>query len=115
MKAGFNKWAYSDTYLTSLLSPPRPVSLKSRDANYTIVLPLIRAAASYCWTDENTLELTARFVEEALGSEGVIFRFEEKWGKINVTAERKTARGAGGGGFPGAPGAPAPLTGKVKL
>lgn len=114
VKAGLNSWSYSDTYLTSLLSPQRPPAQKSRDANYTIVQPSIRVAAGYCWTDENTMELTARFVEETLGSEGVIFKFEEKWGRLNVTVERKATRAGGGGGFPGFPGAPGPLTGKVK-
>lgn len=113
VKAGLNSWKYSDTYLTSLLSPQRPPSQKSRDANYTIVQPSIRVAASYWWSDENTMELTARFVEETLGSEGIIFRFDEKLGKLRVTVERKSARGAGAG-FPGFQGAPAPLNGAVR-
>jgi hypothetical protein len=113
IKAGNDMWKYSDTYLTSLLSAQRPASLKSRDANYSILQPVIKCAASYSWTDDNTLELTARFVEESLGAEGVIFKFAEKNGTLNVTIERKPFRGGSmrGPGFPGM--APEPLTGKV--
>ena len=113
IKAGLNSWKYSETYLTSLLSAIRPASPKSRDANYSIIQPVIRAAASYCWTDDNTLELTARFVEEATGGEGIIIKFDEKWGNLNASIERKTARGAGMGGPGFSAAAATPLTGKV--
>jgi hypothetical protein len=109
--AGLNSWRYSDSWLTSLLSPPRPPSQKSRDANYSILQPVTRVAASYCWTDDKTLELTARFVEETLGSEAVIFRFEEKQGTVIVSAERKQSRT--GMPAPGMQGAPSPLKGKI--
>ncbi len=112
IKAGLDSWKYSDSYLTSLLSAPRAAAPKSRDASYGILQPVIKVAASYSWTDENTLELTARFVEETVGGEGVIFRFSEKNGNVNVTVERKNARGGNMRG-PGFPGAPEPLTGKV--
>jgi CubicO group peptidase (beta-lactamase class C family) len=114
IKAGMGVWRYSDTYITSLLSPQRPPSPKSRDANYSIQQPVIKAGSSYIWTDNNTLELTTRFVEESTGGEGVIFRFAEKAGIVNVTIERKSARGGmGGPGFPGA--AQGPLTGSIRL
>ena len=114
IKAGKDSWRYSESSLTSLLSAQRPASPKSRDANYSILQPVIKSAASYSWTDDNTLELTARFVEESTGGEGVIFRFDEQQGKLNVTVERKSARGGPGGGRgPGFPGAPGPLTGIV--
>jgi CubicO group peptidase (beta-lactamase class C family) len=112
IKAGLDFWKYSETYLTSLLSAQRAASPKSRDANYSILQPVIQSAASYSWTDNNTLELTARFVEESIGSEGVIFRFAEKNKNLNVTAERKSARGGSMRG-PGFPGATEPLTGRV--
>lgn len=113
IKAGMDSWRYSESFLTSLLSAQRPASPKSRDANYSILQPVIKSAASYSWTDDNTLELTARFVEESTGGEGVIFRFAEKNGNLSVTIERKSARGGSmrGPGFPGA--AAEPLTGKV--
>ncbi len=112
IKAGQDSWRYSETYLTSLLSAQRPPSPKSRDANYSILQPVIKSAASYCWTDNSTLELTARFVEESTGGEGVIFRFVEKDGTMNVTIERKSAIGGSMRG-PGFPGATEPLTGKA--
>jgi hypothetical protein len=97
-----------------LLSAQRAPSPKSRDASYDIPQPVIKVAASYSWTDPNTLELTARFVEESVGGEGVIFRFAEQKGKLNVTVERKSSRAGGPGGRgPGFPGAPGPLNGIV--
>jgi CubicO group peptidase (beta-lactamase class C family) len=112
IEAGQDSWEYSESYLTSLLSAQRPASPKSRDANYSILQPVIKCAASYSWTDENTLELTARFVEESLGSEGVIFRFTEKNGNLIVTIERKSARGGSMRG-PGFPVTTEPITGKI--
>jgi CubicO group peptidase (beta-lactamase class C family) len=111
VKAGNNSWSYSDSWLSSLLSAPRTPSPKSRDASYSILQPVIRVAAAYCWTDDNTLELTARFVEESIGSESAIFRFVEKAGIIAVTAERKS-QGTGGMGPLGV--SPAPLKGSIK-
>ena len=112
IKAGLDSWSYSNTPLTSLLSAQRPASPKSRDASYSIPQPVIKCAASYSWTDDKTLELTARFVEESVGGEGVIFKFAEKSGNLNVTVERKSARGGSIRG-PGFPGGPEPLLGKV--
>ena len=95
IKAGQNQWKLSNTGLTSLFSAPRPGSSKSIDANYSILHPVIRPAAAYAWTDNNTMELTMRFVEESLGSEGVIVRFSEEGGNINVNLSRKGGRGPG--------------------
>jgi CubicO group peptidase (beta-lactamase class C family) len=112
IKAGPGSWGFAQTSLTSILSAPRPAAMKSRDANYTILQPLIRVATSYSWTESNTLELTSRFVEESLGSEGVVFRFADKDGTLNVTIERKSARGGGMGG-PGMQRPQEPLIGRV--
>ena len=73
--------------------------------------PVIRLAASYLWTDNSTLELTARFIEESLGAEGLICKFTEEGGVINVSLERKPPRGAGLG--PRAQSSPVVLKGKV--
>jgi CubicO group peptidase (beta-lactamase class C family) len=118
IKAGADSWKYANTSATSILSAPRAPASKSRDANYTILQPVIKVAANYSWTDNNTLELNARFVEEALATESVVFKFEDKDGVLNVTLDRKNARGGmPGPGGPGGPGgmmrAPAPLTGKL--
>ena len=72
----------------SLLAPPRVVS-KSVDANYKVLQPVIKVAASYSWTDKNTLELTARFIEESLGSETIVCKFSEVDGNVNVSIEQK--------------------------
>ncbi len=107
IKAGHDSWKISNTSLSSFLAPPRAAS-KSVDANYKLLQPVIKAGASYSWTDKNTLELTARFVEESLGSESIICKFSDVNGNISVTIESK------GGGFMGMPGqAPAPLRGTL--
>lgn len=111
IKAGQDTWRLSNTGLTSLLSAPRAGSSKSIDANYRILQPVIRPAATYTWTDNNTLDLSVRFVEESLGSEGVIIKFSEEGGIITVNLTRKGGRGPAMG--PGAQAAPTVLTGKI--
>lgn len=106
-----DEWKYSTTYLTSLLSAPRAGISKSIDANYRIIQPVIRLAASYTWTDINTLELTARFIEDNLGAEGFICKFGEEGGAISVSLTRKGGRGPGMG--PGAQAVPVVLNGKI--
>jgi CubicO group peptidase (beta-lactamase class C family) len=111
VKAGMDSWNYSIVPSASLLSAPRAASLKSRDASYAILQPVIRVASAYAWIDNN-LDLNLRYVEEALGAEGFVFRFSEKDGTLNVTLDRKSARTAGTG-MPGMQRAPEPLTGRV--
>jgi len=111
IKAGRDAWKLSNTGLTSLFSPPRAGSSKSIDANYRILQPVIRPAATYTWTDNNTLELSVRFVEESLGSEVAIIKFSEEGGNITVNLTRKGGRGQGMG--PGAQATPVVLTGII--
>jgi hypothetical protein len=110
IKAGLDTWAGSETILSSLLSAPR-ITMKSRDAVYTIQQPLIKVASSCSWTDNNTLELTSRFVEESTGGEGLIFKFSEPDGTLTVSLGRKSRGPATGG--PGAPRQQETLIGKV--
>jgi hypothetical protein len=106
VKCGPEKWKLSNIKSSSLLASPR-VASKSIDANYKILQPLIKVAASYSWTDKNTLELTARFIEESLGSETIVCKFSEVSGNVNVSIEQKP-----GGLMMGMPGPPAaPLRG----
>jgi CubicO group peptidase (beta-lactamase class C family) len=91
VKTGLESWELSNTLSSSLLAPPRIVS-KSVDANYKIPQPVIKVATSYSWTDKNTLELTARFIEESLGSETIVCKFSEAFGNINVSIEQKAGR-----------------------
>jgi CubicO group peptidase (beta-lactamase class C family) len=98
IKAGSGSWEMSNTLSSSLLAPPR-VASKSVDANYKITQPVIKVAASYSWTDKNTLELTARFVEESLGSETIVCKFSDFAGTVNVSIEPKA--GAPQMGMPG--------------
>jgi len=107
IKTGLDSWKISNTLSSSLLASPQVVS-KSVDANYKILQPIIKVATSYCWTDKNTLELTARFIEESLGSESVVCKFSEVNGNVGISIEPK------GGGFMGMPGlAVAPLRGTL--
>ena len=88
IKCGSENWKTSNTKSSSLLAPPRSTS-KSIDANYKVNQPLIKVASAYSWTDNNTLEITARFVEESLGSETVICKFREVNGNVTLTMEQK--------------------------
>ncbi|MFZ0281411.1 MAG: hypothetical protein WAL29_07165, partial [Bacteroidales bacterium] len=108
IKSGQGSWKISDALSSSLLAPPRSAS-KSVDANYKILQPIIKVATSYSWTDKNTLELTARFIEESLGSETIVCKFSEVFGNINVSIEQKTGRPMMG--IPGP--APTPLRGTL--
>jgi CubicO group peptidase (beta-lactamase class C family) len=111
IKAGLDNWKNSSANFTSLINVQRPFAAKSIDANYKILQPVTRLAASYSWTDSSTLECTARFVEESLGSETIICRFLEEGGNINVTIEYKSGRGSGSG--PGRLSTPPVLKGKL--
>jgi CubicO group peptidase (beta-lactamase class C family) len=97
IKAGLDKWKVSGTPLTAVLAPAAGTPSKSVDANYTVPFSVAKVGASYAWTDDNTLELTARFVEESLGPQVIAFKFSEMGGVVRVTVEPK----ATGGMFPG--------------
>jgi hypothetical protein len=99
IKAGAKEWQVSNTLSASLLAPPRSNFSKSVDASYSILKPVIKVATQYAWTDEKTLEVTGRFVEETLGSETIVCKFSEQNNEVRVTIESKSparsGRGAG--------------------
>jgi CubicO group peptidase (beta-lactamase class C family) len=99
-KAGLGRWKTTKSPLTSLLAPPRNISSKSVDATYSIPQSSVDAALSYSWTDDSTLELTARFVEESLGAQTITCKFSEFSGVVRVTIEQSSPsfmmRGPGG-------------------
>ena len=97
IKAGAKEWVVSNTLSASFLAPPRSNFSKSVDANYTILQPTIKVAAQYAWTEEKTLEITGRFVEDALGSETIVCRFSEQNNDVRVTIEPKTPARSGRG------------------
>ncbi len=100
IKAGQGKWKMSNSGTTSLLSLPRNISAKSIDANYTVPRTSIKVGASYSWIDKGTLEITARFVEESLGSETIVCRLSETGNALRITIEPKSpALQAGGPGM----------------
>ncbi len=90
IKAGGKEWLVSNTLSTSLLVPPRSNYSKSVDASYSILKPVIKVAAQYTWTDEKTLEITGRFVEETLGYETIVCKFSERDSEVRITIESKT-------------------------
>jgi hypothetical protein len=94
IKAGLNLWKTSNSSLTSLLTPLQNPPSKSIDANYTVPYTSIKVGATFAWTDENTLELTARFIEESLGPQTVVCKFSEMGGTIRVSIEQKASAGA---------------------
>ena len=90
IKAGQGNFKMSISGTTSLLSPPRNLSAKSIDANYTVPRTSIKVGACYSWIDKGTLEITARFVEESLGSETIVCRFSETSNALRITIEPKS-------------------------
>jgi len=97
IKAGGKEWLVSNTLSASLLAPSRTNFSKSVDASYSILKPVIKLAAKYTWTDEKTLEITGRFVEETLGSETIVCKFSEQNNEVRVTIEPKTPARSGRG------------------
>ncbi len=95
IKAAEKEWLVSNTSSASLLAPPRSNFSKSVDANYTILQPSIKVAAQYAWTEEKTLEITGRFVEETLGSETIVCKFSEQNNEVRITIEPKTPARSG--------------------
>lgn len=88
IKAGLDKWKTSNSTSASLLNPPR-ASSKSIDANYTVSQSTVKVASMYSWTDPNTLEITARFVENDLGSQTVVCSFTGVGEAFGVTISPK--------------------------
>ncbi|MBN2863186.1 MAG: serine hydrolase [Bacteroidales bacterium] len=99
-KAGLGTWKTIKSPLTSLLAPSRNISSKSVDAKYSVPQSSTDATASYSWTDDSTLELTARFIEESLGAQTITCKFAEVNGGVRITIEQSTPsfqmRGPGG-------------------
>lgn len=109
--AGNGNWRITRSMSASILAPPRTNASKSIDANYAVPQPLFTSAASYCWTDDTTLEINARFVEESLGSQTIECKFSEAGGEVRVTVGPKTSS-LRTGSIPGAP-SPALLRGTM--
>jgi CubicO group peptidase (beta-lactamase class C family) len=107
--AGIGSWAYSQTKVASLsssggggLSYQRQSNEVNRDMRQ-----LKKVAATCGMKDENTLILTARYIEESLGAE----TWECKFIKKGNTTEVEIKPGSGGSRMPG--GQPTVLTGKI--
>ncbi len=96
LRAGSGDWKMSRTPSASLLAPPRGNSTKSYEASYVVPQSSVIAAVSYSWTDKLTLELTARFVEESLGSQTIECRFSESNGIVRVTLGSRAPQGRTG-------------------
>lgn len=91
IKAGLRDWKMINSKLTSILSLPRTIPSKSIDASYSVAQPVIKVGAIYSWSDSSTLEITARFVEESLGSQAIVCKFSEMNGSIGITLGPKSA------------------------
>jgi CubicO group peptidase (beta-lactamase class C family) len=109
LKAGLDNWKMSDTELGFLLAPPRLTPLRSVDANYAVPQLLVKIAARYSWTDNKTLQISARSVEESIGSRNIICSFSEFNGHKLVTIRQST----GGMAMPAEAKLGAPLTGTL--
>lgn len=111
IKIGTDSWVMSNTNITSILPPPPSTSVtsmsksKSTTANY-MLSPVYKVGATYVWLSDNTLQVTARFVEDNMGAETILFKFNDDQGAISVSVQRKGTLPAG------QPSAPL-LTGKL--
>jgi CubicO group peptidase (beta-lactamase class C family) len=93
IKAGLENWKMTNTFTTSLLAPNRNNFSKSVDAKYTVIQPVIKLASKYSWTDEKTLEINGRFMEESLGSETIVCKFTEQNNELRIAIEPKVLQG----------------------
>jgi len=100
IKIGSDSWVMSNTNTTSIL-PPAPSSSvtsmstsKSTTAKYQIS-PLHKLSARYTWLTDSTLQVTARFVEDNMGAETILFKFNDDQGAISVSVQRKGTVPAG--------------------
>ncbi len=110
LKAGAGTWAVSNSESNSLLAPLASIPSKSVDAGYKVVQYISKAGTQFGWTDDKSLEITARFMEESLGAQTVVCKFTGSGSDIRVSLETK-APSFGGRMMP----APMPLTGKMIL
>jgi CubicO group peptidase (beta-lactamase class C family) len=85
IKAGAENWVVTNSTLTSLLAPSRNMPSKSIDANYKVLQPFIKVGARYAWSDPKIVEITARFVEENLGSQTITCTFTGTGESLGVT------------------------------
>jgi CubicO group peptidase (beta-lactamase class C family) len=92
IKAGLGSWKITNSKAASLLAPPREAS-KSIDANYNVLQPVIKVGTSCFWSEPNTLEITARYIEESLGTQAIVCRFSVTAGSTGVTIGPKSAPG----------------------
>jgi CubicO group peptidase (beta-lactamase class C family) len=104
IKAGPGSWVTTNSALLSLLAPPRNIPTRSIDANYMVPQSSVKAGAFYSWTDNNTMEITARYIEENLGAQTIVCRFSEINGTVRVAVSmRAPAFPAGISGRGGSP------------
>jgi CubicO group peptidase (beta-lactamase class C family) len=90
IRASSGSWKMTNSKMTSLLAPARAAS-KSIDANYAVLQPVIKVGTSYFWSEPGTLEITARFIEESLGTQVIVCKFSEINGSMGVTIGPKSA------------------------
>ncbi|MGE0590175.1 MAG: serine hydrolase domain-containing protein [Cyclobacteriaceae bacterium] len=76
--AGLDSWKMSETPLTTLNAAPRADQTQP-----------VKLAATSTWVDANTFQLSARFVEQAIGSEVWVFRFNPTPAGADVQIEVK--------------------------
>lgn len=76
--AGLDNWKMSETPLTTLNAAPRADQVQP-----------VKLAATCTWIDASTFQLSARFVEEAIGSEVWLFRFNETPEGVSAQIEVK--------------------------
>ena len=91
IKAGLGSWKITNSKSTSLLAPPRIRHQNRLMQIMQFFSRSIKVGTSYSWTDPGTLEITARFVEESLGTQVIVCKFSEINGSMGVTIGPKSA------------------------
>lgn len=79
--AGYGTWEFGESKLFSLAAAPRPNQAAPS-----------KVASEYAWTDASTLEFTSKFVEESIGSDTWILKFDNKGPEVTVHVEIKGMR-----------------------
>jgi CubicO group peptidase (beta-lactamase class C family) len=103
IKAGSGMWKISNSPVSALINPVRGPSSKSIDSNFSVPATSVKVGTAYTWRDSNSLEISARFVEESLGAETVVCRFTEGSDGIRVAIGTGTASPQAAAGRPGGP------------
>ncbi|MGZ5254949.1 MAG: serine hydrolase domain-containing protein [Flavitalea sp.] len=88
LPAGKNQWKFTETNVSTLA--PLPNAMFATPVNNQA--SPIKVASSYSYVDDSTIVWTSKFVEQSIGSEIWMMRFEEEGSEVKVQIEIKGMR-----------------------